>query len=389
MRYCNETESNVLKIGLFGTKSEALYLYKNVKNTSCENIYYFIDNDSGVVGKKIDDIPIISFDELLQLYPEKIDTVIIAVRGTYSRLSIMNQLFEAGIYNVGIFKFSAHDFGKEIIISSDGSSEFIVWLNQIKKPVLPYLETNVMDSCNLKCKGCSHFSNLFKEGSRGDFEQFKSDLNQISKKSYVIQFRLLGGEPLLNGELPQYVAYSRKVFPDADINVVTNGLLIPKQDKVLFEVMTENKVGFHISQYKPTLNMKDKIINILTKNNVDYFFERGEIEQFGKNLSMKGTSDDVLAQKACISKGCRFLRNGRIYKCPIEGLIDKFAIEYNYQTVLEVQRGFDIYDEAIDWNEKLDDYLQNPVMMCKYCAEYCELFDWEVRNRPQEKDWLV
>ena len=70
-------------------------------------------------------------------------------------------------------------------------------------------------------------------------------------------------------------------------------------------------------------------------------------------------------------------------------MIDKFAIEYNYQTVLEAQRGFDIYDEAIDWNEKLDDYLQNPVMMCKYCAEYCEPFDWEVQNQPQAKDWLV
>ena len=301
----------------------------------------------------------------------------------------MNQLLEAGVFNVGIFKFSAHDFGKEITILSDRKSEFIVWLNQIKKPVLPYLETNIMDSCNLKCKGCSHFSNLYKDGSKGDLEQFKSDLNQISQKSYVIQFRLLGGEPLMNEELPQYVAYSRSVFPDADINIVTNGLLIPEQDSRLFKVMVENKVGFHISRYKPTLKMKDKIINILTKNNVDYFFERGEIVQFGKNLSMKGTSDGVLAQKVCISKGCRFLRNGRIYKCPIEGLIEKFALEYNHHAVLKIQRGFDIYDETIDWNEKLDDYLHNPVTMCKYCAEYCELFDWEVQNQPQERDWLV
>ena len=124
-----------MKIGIFGTKSEALYLYKSVKNTSCDNIEYFIDNDFRVVGENIDDIPVISFDKLLQLYPEKIDAVIIAVRGTHSRLSIMNQLLEAGVFNVGIFKFSAHDFGKEITILSDRKSEFIVWLNQIKKPV--------------------------------------------------------------------------------------------------------------------------------------------------------------------------------------------------------------------------------------------------------------
>lgn len=376
-------------IGIFGTKSEAIYLSKQLVKSKNVFVKCFIDNNSKLWGNMLDGKPVISFCQMKEQYEKEIDAIIVAVRGMHSRLCIIQQLRKNGIEKVGIFKFSAHDFQKRIKVDNEGNSEYIVWLDKIDRPVLPYLETNVMDCCNLKCKGCTHFANLFNESSQIELQQYICDLTQIAKKTYIIQLRLLGGEPLLNKELYKIVEASRKILPYADIEIVTNGLLIPKQEDILFESMRHNRVGFLISKYKPTMKNQNTIKTILRKKKVDYYFEREIIYEFGRTLSMKGNSNTDLSQEVCISRGCRFFRNGYLYKCPFEGLVDIFAIKYGYKDVLKVKRGFYIYDEEIDWEEKLNNFLMMPVAMCSFCAEKCEMFKWEVTNVPEKEDWLV
>ncbi len=378
-----------MDIAIFGSKSEAVYLKNQLERSAEHSVVFFTDNnrklwEHEVAGKKV-----ISPAQMIQFYKNEIDAVIVAVRGTHSRLCIIQQLKEAGIEKVGVFKFSAHDFNKDITIDHDGNSEYVVWLDQIHKPILPYLEVNVVDGCNLKCKGCTHFSNLFESVGEIEYQCFVRDLAQVASKSYVIQLRLLGGEPLLHSDLYQIIEAARKILPDADIDVVTNGLLIPRQSIQLFDSMYKNRVGFLISKYKPTLQIRSKIEEILQKNKIDYFFEREDIREFGKTLSMKANNNTELSQKVCLSRGCRFLRRGYLYKCPFEGLIDKFAMAFHYEDILEIERGFNIYDENIDWEKKLDQYLRNSVPLCEYCAEKCEMFQWEIKKVPEKEDWLV
>ena len=253
---------------------------------------------------------------------------------------------------------------------------------------MPYVEYNIVDSCNLKCKGCTHFANLCGDKKTSSYDTFCQDLIQVSKKAYVVQLRLLGGEPLLHPDLNLFVDKAREILPKADISIVTNGLLINKVSKELFYSMRKNNVGFYISRYIPTDGRIEKIINILEEENVDYFIEKDVIKEFGKSLDMKGTSNTQKAQKACISLGCRFLRNGRLYKCPFEGLIDIFADFYEYKNIPLI-RGYDIYDGNIDWGKKLDELFYYPVEMCKYCAEKCEIFTWKVEANPKKEDWIV
>lgn len=310
------------------------------------------------------------------------------MRGTHSRLDIIQQLKKIN-KKIGIFKFSAHDFKKNVIIDRHCNSKYIIWLDQMQKPVIPYLETHIMDSCNLNCKGCTHFSNLYEIDSNVSYEQFMNDINQLSQKCFVIQLRLLGGEPLLNTDCIKYLICARKAFPDADISVVTNGLLILKQSSQLFETMRENEIGFHISQYLPTMKIKKLIEEKCREERIDYFFERNVITEFTRHLSMRGNSDPEVSQCACISRGCRFLRNGRLYKCPTEGMIDRFATEYGYRDILGETKGFDIYDNTINWEQKLADYHNLPVAVCRYCSEKRENYEWEIQNHPNVADWLI
>lgn len=372
------------KLAIFGIKKEAHYLYHWIRRNMLGEVMVFVDNDLNKQGMHIEGIPVVSFKELQQMYGDCINTVIIAARGSYSRWEIFCQLKDNGINNIGLFKFSYSDYKKKIHNLSDS----VIWIENIEKPFITYLEYNVTDSCNLKCKGCSHFSNLFDKDSMSNYNQFYKDLNQISKNAYIAHLRLLGGEPLLHPELCQFMEAARKIIPYADINVVTNGLLIPSQSKDLFESMRKNDIGFHITRYRPTDQQMNRISNVLKQENINYCIENKCVEEFSKILDMKGSSDGRVSQEVCQNKQCRFLRNGKLFKCPIEGLIECFAERYGYIDIPLI-RGVDIYDDKLNWVEILEKYYTNPVDMCKFCSEKGETFTWKVQSQPQKEDWIV
>ena len=60
-----------------------------------------------------------------------------------------------------------------------------------------YLEHHITDHCNLKCRGCSHFSPLAQEWFES-VEDFKKDFSQLASLMPVNIIRLMGGEPLLH-----------------------------------------------------------------------------------------------------------------------------------------------------------------------------------------------
>ena len=102
----------------------------------------------------------------------------------------------------------------------------IHWLDPTKDGYITYMETNIIDSCNLNCKGCSHFSSLFTDKDFYDVNSFARDVQRISEKFDVIRFRLLGGEPFKKHDLADYIKISAKHFPKTHVHLVTNGLLI-------------------------------------------------------------------------------------------------------------------------------------------------------------------
>ncbi|MFG6346916.1 MAG: radical SAM protein [Lachnospiraceae bacterium] len=372
------------KLALFGAKKEAQYLCSQIQENILGEVVAFVDNDSEKQGTYINDVPVVPIKKLQQMYGNNVGAVIISAKGSYSRWQIWCQLRECGIKNIGLFKYSYSDYEKKITNLDD----CIIWLGDDEKPLMTYLEYNVTDSCNLKCKGCSHFSHLFDEDSVSDYNQFSKDLEQISKKVYLAHLRLMGGEPLLHPELCKFMEVARKILPYADINIVTNGLLIPSQDKELFETMRKHDIGFHITRYIPTDQQMTKISNVLKQENISYYIENECVQEFNKILDMRGNSDGTVSQEICQNKKCIFLRNGKLFKCPIEGMIEYFAEKYGYKNIPKA-RGVDIYDDKLNWEEIVRRYFNDPVEMCKFCSEKGETFKWKVQTQPQKEDWVA
>lgn len=346
------------------------------------NIICYIDNNAehieDVLGVKV-----VLPDEYVESYAQKTDKILIAV---WDCNEIYEQICRMGIEGFGIVDRLVYRF--QLKIADDILNDFnIVFQSDFadKKICMKKLETNVVDYCNLNCKGCSHFSNIFPKGASVGYESFERDIRYLSQKMFIGHFDLLGGEAFLSENLAQYIGCLRKYMPKTTIAIVSNGTLIPRQSPELLSYIREARVLVSITEYPPTSKLRGEIINTLEQFGIMYEF-RKRVETFGKNIDLTGGNDPDIAQRECRESRCHFLRNGKIYKCPFSALGGYFFEKYDIP--LRFEEGIDIYDEEIELGQALKALDTKPITLCGYCGKE-ESFAWKASDKPESEDWIV
>ena len=372
-----------MHIAIWGTGNVGKYVFGQIKNNKKYEVRYFVDKNEMLWGKEIEGIEVISPERLQKIFNSNIDFLLVAFSNA---IFIYEELIGMKLDKFGIVRNRV--FEARLELDQDlFQDKNIFWSEApyLNKPMLKSLETNVVDYCNLNCKGCSHFSNLFQHGEKVPYDIFCEDIKQIAEHVYIYQLNLLGGEVLLEERICDYIEYARKMLPDSEIQLVSNGLLIPKQLDDFFECCRENNILISISGYKPTLLLKEKIVEILKQKQVVFAF-RDEVAEFGKNIDLTGTADRFEAVKRCRESKCHFLRYGKIYKCPFEALGNKYFEHYGLD--IRVCGGYGIYEENLDWKRLIENLFNYSVEACKYCGEEQKI-QWGVSNKPNLEDWAV
>lgn len=352
----------------------------------------YIDSDINKKGTQKDGVKIYYLSEPIRDGVDNDTIVFIAITKIAERLDLINQLIHWGFCNIFEMRNSVLYNNEQLVTASGLESRYVKKYNIGSDgkllPVFEYLETHVMDGCNLKCKGCSHFSNLYGTNERVDFDEFAKDIKRVSEICNVDLLRLLGGEPLLNKQLLDYLRVTRTSFPYTDIRIATNGLLVLKCDENILKYMSTNNIAFDITMYKPVLNMKDKIIERLEDYDVLYYLRKENLGEFNKILTEKGDKDAVASINACERKKCLILKSGSFYRCPISAYVSKYNERYGIN--IESEKLFDIYlgSQARLWEIALENPIQ-PVSTCRYCANELVYFPWEQSLHPQKDDWLI
>lgn len=372
-----------MNIAIWGTGNVGKYIYQKVADNKNYIVQYFIDSNAVLWGTKVNGIEVISPEQLQKVFSDELEFVLIAF---LNGISIYKELSEMlnGVFGIVRNKVFS---GKLALADDLRMDRNIFWSDApyLDKPLLESVETNIVDYCNLNCRGCSHFSNLYSYGAKIPFATFCKDLRRIAEHVYVYQCSLLGGEALLEADIIDYMEFARKVLPDSEIQLVTNGLLLPKQSSDFYKCCRDNDITISVSGYKPTMVLKDKILEVLDNQQVTYAFRINK-EEFGKNIDLTGTVDQNEAVKRCREHICHFLRNGKIYKCPFEALGNRLFEQYNLG--IRLNGGVDIYDEKLDWNALVDALSNAPVDACRYCGIE-EKIEWGVTNSPTLEDWVV
>ena len=222
-----------MEIVIWGVTELGRFLVNNIKLGN-KNIVpkAFVDNNSKYWNTRVEEILVISFEELLKKKNLKEIIILLAVKNAKNIFQILKQIENLPILGIGIVSPKVLYVNSSVnVLKNQGE---IIWyiLSGEKNRVIPRIEVNLIDACNLKCKGCTHFSSIFKKDSVYDLSEFKNDLMQLRKVGQMIRLRLLGGEPFLLSNLDEYITIARDIYSETDIEIVTNGLLIPKIDEI-------------------------------------------------------------------------------------------------------------------------------------------------------------
>lgn len=377
-----------MKIVIFGAGKAGRYLYNQIVENAKEiEVFGFLDNylEGEYKGKKI-------------LRPEKffeeqkeIDAVFISAGAQKTLKAMINTCLKYHIVDI----YMMHDIAGKCRLPLFNKNEIIETrirkLNfSPEKPSLSYFEVPITDNCNLNCKGCLFASNMTKGVEHVKLIELKNDAKRMSELFYDIPWiRILGGEPLMHPDIVEILKAYRYYFPDSEIDLCTNGLLIPKMKKDFWNCVKQERVSIHVSGYKPTYNMLDKIDAILKDLDIPYAILKRE--KFQKYYTDKPDNNMEKSFEKCIASGCHEVYRGKISTCSAVIAFEKFnrffGTEYK---IKEDEDWFNIHNPQIDsW--KVKERLESPSYICKYCSDSkIDNFVWDYSpHKILLKDFLV
>lgn len=378
------------RIAIFTAGNAGKKIYQLVKSIEDVEVVCFVDNNANLYAKLLEEIPIVSPYKLKKIMSEEsVDCLLVPSDRmiSYGLKEYTAQLDELEIDRYKIVP--SYMIRKTDIVDDDIEKiKILIYEGEYKKiNQLQHLQFHVIDNCNLNCKRCQHFSNIASKESYADFKSLERDFKRLEELFDDINtIAMLGGEPLLNPELSKYCYMIRKYFPNARIEIITNGLLIRKMEDELMEAIRENNVLVNISYYPVLKNYIEDIVRFLAQNNIRYIVG-SEIKYFSKRLLDKKSSleaEEVF--KTCRDASCTTLRNGKLYPCYLPATIHLFNDKFKKNIGCD-NSSIDIYDVSVSGVEIVE-RLKRKFDICSYCGKE-EVYKWEQCCVANENDWLV
>ena len=375
-----------MNIAIFGAGKAGQYLYNQIKENQADIcVRAFLDNYAS--ASPIQTIQIFKPDEYFS--QEKPDAVFLAAGAQKAILQMIRKAREYGNDNIYMLQDIAGKNKLPLFENGDLISARVRRIRFSKeKPTLPYVEIPIIDSCNLNCRGCLFGCNRNGEKEYMSLAGIKRDLMRMAELFEDIPWiRILGGEPLLHPELAEVVACVRELFPDTEIDVCTNGLLIPRIGGHILQAFKNQHITVHISGYEPTYEILDTITARLDEYRLEYTVLKRE--QFYKFYTLEHCHSQVESYANCPSAGCRELYRGRLCKCSAVLAFER--LNQQFGTAYKVERNqdwLDLYDlDITGWDivEKLDRATQ----ICRYCdTTRLEYFEWGNGGKARLADYI-
>jgi len=244
------------------------------------------------------------------------------------------------------------------------------------------LETDLWEACNLSCAQCTHSSPFFsKDDELYNIEQFKTDIDDLSRIVTIDAMRIVGGEPLLNKNLLSYVKHIKESNITKYLTIFTNGLVLSHTNNDIFPYIDRLRISVYSNIEKNKIDLIYKNIERIKSMFPHLDIIANEITYFSYfNLTQKN-NDQETVQK--IYDKCYYsydhrgfsIFNGRFFKC--------FASRKKYKYLLNhsTENNFDhlkdnLHDSIALQNLCVADFkafINNKTALegCKWCLGTC------------------
>lgn len=323
--------------------TEGLNILEIIKDKNVSEEIIFVDRDAKKWGDIYKEKKIISIYELAKTITK--DDFVVVPEKYYDNI-FEEQLMAVGITLENVFVCCGNDFVE--------ASNFTF---------LDYLEFHTNDHCNLNCRGCSHFAPLVPSEVFTDINIFERDIKRLHKLIYSIKkIRIMGGEPLLSSNLIDFIIIVRNEYPRADIRIVTNGILLAKQNDAFWNVIINKKVKIDISVYPNLYNKIDEYVTLINNKGAE-LGDIGQVISFIPPLHNKHTVP-IDNTKCC---HCVNIHEGKISTCPMT-FYGKYFNNYFGKEIPFESGNIDLYN--ISNGKVLMKRLNETFELCKFCNNY-------------------
>lgn len=373
---CEDFVSSHVEILIFGFADVGKAVKKALEHTG--KTVSFVDNSSLKQGEHDDGTKVLSLDEARKLYPH----AGYIVASVWHAQQIADQLRASGVPEEDILT----DLPAEIVRGEEARA---VHAHMTPRKRL-YFEVNITKHCNLNCKGCDHFAPVADPEFLAT-DEYVQDVNRLSELFHQDAERIviLGGEPLLHPDIISFLAPTRRAFPQAAIEIATNGTLIKRMSDDFWTACRENSICIIATRYPVAVDY-DELERYVKEKGVDYHYV-GSSES-GRTLwkfplDLTGSQDAEQSFAECRNANtCLTLEHGRLYTCSVAPNIAVFNRAFKQNIHLTDADGIDIY-KAQSAQEVLA-AMSKPMPFCRYCDVKHREYDhpWEVSEKSM-REW--
>ena len=289
------------------------------------------------------------------------------------KIVIMTANRNAALVGEDLEKFGLQS-GKDFCSMEQFLTEWF-W-NYKKKVCLMEVHSTITSRCTLKCKHCNMFMPYYKEHVDYTAKDILEDLELLFRHvDYIVAYEILGGEPLINGELADMIRqigdrYGNRI---GNIGIITNGTLLP--DEQLIEISKKYNVKYDFSDYTDVVDYKkrfDSAVKIVSDAGLRYSVNRSlRWCDFGFPVNNRMYDFDKVREHM-LSCGPIFhgLNDGKYYYCHVSWSADKAKLLKNVSDDYIDLRTLDDDDRAKEaiLEHSNGNMAKGFVKLCKICG---------------------
>lgn len=268
-------------------------------------------------GKKVVSVP-----NLPALYPKASFLVSAA-----DVADVVAQLFDLGYqslysgaellrgFNIGAHTFSIpYDFAEYAVTTylqcHDG------WLHP-DKVFLRSVDIIVTERCTQRCRDCSNLMQYYEKPQNVEMREIFRDLDALlAAVDGINEFRIIGGEPLVNRDYYLVVERLSKEPKVKRTVIYTNATLLPEPHQLA--ALKDPKVLFIVTDYGPASRKLEELKTLLTENKIAFYVTKAggwsDCAKICRHNRIAEQMREVF--RNCCAKNTFTLTKGRFFRCP-------------------------------------------------------------------------
>ena len=201
----------------------------------------------------------------------------------------------------------------EQLLSKDFLAEYC--LNHLL--IIPYVEITVSAQCTLHCKDCGNFMQYYDKPSPMNLDNVIAWVDAfLEAVDYIKIFRVMGGEPLMQKELPDVLKFILDSPKVEHMQLVSNATIMPKPEVI--DLLKNPKASIYLSNYGDKLCPKHKtIVDKCLAEDIMVNASAQSIWTDDGDTSIRTTDIKKIKKnyKQCWLP-CKHIWNGELHVCP-------------------------------------------------------------------------